>query len=230
MFVRGILVVALVGCWSYGFAEERPRTGFDTAVLRIYRIRAVDSDSLVREIEMVVPSDRLFVSLASHEVIVFAKPSVQQSVADAIAAYEKHALLFERIDLFSADPRLVDKIVRSGIDAGSNEDAEPMAKASLRMQVDSTNRVLVWGRASQIEFVKQTIDALNQNGSQDKQATAPNNRTAKAAAASKETADPSRRRARLLAPSGPIRIVPIKGADLLLIRGQQSDVERLFDD
>jgi hypothetical protein len=186
---------------------------------------------LLLDIHSIIAEERITWIPASRELVVFATPAVQQSVAKAIDDCEQDALLFERLDLCGADPQLVDNIVRGAIRVQKIAKSQESSTGEFRFQLRSPAQCVdVWGRAAQIDFVKTTIEALGQQKPTIQQPPVEDDRVVRSSATTAAREDPISQRPRLLAPAGPIRLVPIKGADLLLIRGQRSDIERLFSD
>ncbi len=208
---------------------EPPEPTAEVPTLRVHRIRVVEPQAILLTIKSSVPQERTSWIPASRELVVFAGSAVQQAVAETIRKHERDALLFERLDLQDADPRLVDKIVRGAVRVQDTAASKDLLNSKFQFQLrSSANMVDVWGQASQIDFVRTTIEALSVRKSPLQQPPVGNDRIVDSPPPAAASEDPRSARAPLLAPSGPIRLVPIRGADLLLIRGQRSDIERLF--
>lgn len=223
-FATAILVV--LGS-SVGAAE--------LATLRTHSVRAYDLQSVVSLVGSIVPADRVIPLPANRELVVFAIPSLQDAVAERIAAHEQHALLFERIDLLAADPRQLGEAIRS---AWANESAREAATSApahrFNFEIDATRRkLLVWGSHSQLETVKHIVQTTQRSA-----ATPQTPRTAQTPQVADKSRDPEPRIRRddptsvidqvagetqppypfVPVPTGPVRIVLIEGLDVLLIR------------
>ncbi len=197
----------------------------ESPTLRIHHVRSLDFKQCLRVLEGIVPEVRMLEMPESRAIAVYARASLQRSVAKAIADHERNAILFDRLDPRNADPQAVTQVVISGIKAAKSENADSDGDA-FHIQFDPLSRqFLVRGRALEIDFVKQTIDAVSQHP--DPPGTPSNDQRAKIATIDSMNEPPTAERHSLRVPSGPLRIVPVKGLDLLLIRGRPSDVEAI---
>lgn len=239
----GFLAVG-IAIFSYGtslvsFASEPA----DVATLRIHPIRATNVGRVVELVTSIVPNERVVPMSASRELAVFAVPSVQNAIAERIALHEKNALLFERIDLVETDPQVVRVSIQNALRHETAQKAEsPMLKRSLKFEIDARKKqLLVWGGESQINFVKDIVleaerDAKDRRKMQQiadanhaaEPVQSPQNHESTMPPIDSRTADGLLGQSkRLLVPRGPVRVVHVKGLDLLLIRSRGGGDQRL---
>jgi hypothetical protein len=184
---------------------------------------------------------------ASREMVVFAAPAIQNAVAECIASYEKNAMLFDRIDLQKTDPREVGLAIERAVRRETEKNREsflPDDRIEYRFG-PLAKKLLVRGTESQIDSVRNIVTNLAERSGVERQlrSTSETDSTndATVLAEQKESnQSPSGRRfgkksiankrftepTMLLVPRRPVKIVHVKGLDLLLIRGSGGSVRK----
>ena len=165
---------------------------------------------------------------------VFAPAEIQKSVAERIATFEKSAELLERIDLASSDPQRVYEAVQHFLRHQRSQRPAKSAEIPIKIAIDSQlKQLLVYGPESRIEVVKTFVLGFNQADKVRREKVAAVNTGQNRKPFSADSRDTRTRnrpndrpeRPELQLPSGPVRIVHVKGADLLLIRGARGRTE-----